>query len=147
MAAAVALKHGIKMCFRCNCRAGDYELGHSRAHAHCHKNDSRKNTICLARSPKTFVSFFTTLHEIGHCVHPQGCYGVAKTRALAEHNATEWAKNVCRELNVPLKRKVIAKYNWYIGNKVARGIRRGLTKVPSELRKYGVKENADYPRK
>lgn len=133
IAGVIAQQHGIVMCYRCTCTTGTYELGHSRAHAH-----TKEKKICLAVPPKTFKSFFTVMHEIGHCVHPQGAYGVAKTRALAEHNATEWAKKVCRELKIPLKRKVIASYDAYIGRKIARGLRRGLQTVPKELKRYAV---------
>ena len=123
--------HGIEVCFRCNCRTGSYELGHSRAHAHC-----KERKICLSVVPRSFKSFFTAMHEIGHVVHPQGNYSSSYPRALAEHNATEWAKEKCRELGVPLKRKVLASYKSYIRNKIARGLRRGLQEVPAELKHY-----------
>jgi hypothetical protein len=133
IAGVIAQQHGIAMCYRCNCRTGSYDLGHSRAHAH---KEGRK--ICLSALPKTFKSFFTVLHEIGHIVHPKGHsgYGQSGTRAEGEHYATEWAKDVCRKLHIPLKRKVIASYNRYITNKVERGLRRGLRAVPAEVRKY-----------
>lgn len=131
----LVLQHGIVVCFRCSCTTGSYELGHSRAHAHCREG---KRKICLAAVPRGYVSFFTALHEIGHIVHPQGNYSSSYPRALAEHNATEWAKTEMRRLGLPLKRKEMAKYNRYISSKVARGLRRGLQHVPAALRKYGV---------
>jgi hypothetical protein len=124
-------QHGIEVCFRCTCTAKAYETGHSRAHAHV-----KERKICLAAVPRGFTSFFTALHEIGHVVHPQGGYSSSYPRALAEHNATEWAKERCRELGVPLKRKVMQAYKSYITNKIERGIRRGLQTVPAALRHY-----------
>src|SRR3990167_379154 len=125
------MHHGIEVCFRCKCRGAGYEMGHSRAHAHV-----KEKKICLASVPRGFPSFFTAMHEIGHIVHPQGDYSSSYPRALAEHNATEWAKDKCRALGVRLRRKTIAQYNSYIGNKVGRGLRRRLQHVPAELRKY-----------
>jgi hypothetical protein len=129
----LVMHHGIEVCFRCGCRGAGYDMCHSRAHAHV-----EEKKICLAAVPKGYISFFTALHEIGHIVAPEGSYKNASCRALAEHNATEWAKNEMRKLGLPLRRKEMAKYNRYIGNKVARGLRRGLRHVPSVLRKYGV---------
>lgn len=131
VAGVIAQQHGVTMCYRCTCTAKKYETGHSRAHAHC-----KERKICLAVPPRTFKSFFTVMHEIGHIAHPQGSYGKAKTRALAEHNATEWAKDVCRKLHIPLKRKVMQEYKSYITDKIQRGLRRGLQAVPTELRSY-----------
>ena len=145
----VVMAHGIEVCFKCKClgaperdpqgqfvRGADgkviiRELGHSRDHAHC-----KERKICLSAVPRGFPSFFTAMHEIGHIVHPQGNYGVAKTRAVAEHNATEWAKQECRRLGVRIRRKTIKQYDSYIKEKVERGLRRGLRVVPSEVRKY-----------
>lgn len=126
-------EHRIAVCYSCKCRGAGYEMGHSRAHAHC-----KIRTICLSAVPRGYVSFFTALHEIGHIVHPQGNYSSSYPRALSEHNATEWAKQELRKLGVPVRRKEMAKYNDYIGNKVARGLRRGLRYVPPVLLKYGV---------
>lgn len=127
----LALMYGIEICFKCKCRGAGYEMGHSRAHAH-----TREMKVCLDAVPRGYRSFFTFLHELGHCLAPHGSYYNAKTRAVAEHNATEWAKVEMRKLGLPLKRKVIAQYDAYIKNKVERGLRRGLQVVPAEVRKY-----------
>ena len=129
----LVMHHGLEVCFGCTCTTGTYELGHSRAHAHV-----KEKKICLAAVPKGYPSFFAALHEIGHIVHPQGSYSSSYPRSLAEHNATDWAKKKLRELGIPVRRKVVAKYDAYIGNKVARGLRRGLRHVPAVLRKYSV---------
>ena len=123
--------YGIEVCYKCGCRGAGYEMGHSRAHAHC---KSRK--ICLARIPRGYASFFTALHEMGHILALRGNYSSSYPRALAEHNATEWAKTEIKKLGLPLKRKVVAGYNAYIKDKVERGLRRGLQTVPAELRRY-----------
>lgn len=123
--------HNIKVCYRCGCRGAGYEMGHSRAHAH---TESRK--ICLASEPKGYASFFTVLHEIGHIVAEKASYSSGVPRALAEHNATEWAYQELRRRGLPIKRKVKAEYSAYITNKIERGLRRGLQVVPKELRKY-----------
>lgn len=86
--------------------------------------------------PRGYKSFFTFLHECGHILHPQGGYAgsmnAAKTRGLAEYNATLWAKAKLKELGLPVKRDVSASYDRYVKNKIARGLRRG-GKVPAEL--------------
>jgi hypothetical protein len=129
----LVMNHGIEVCFMCQCRGSSTPLHHSRAHAHC---DSRK--ICLSNVPTTYGRFLTALHEIGHIVAENASYQDNVPRALAEHNATEWAYTEMRKLGLPIKRKHKAKYDWYIGNKIARGLRRGLQHVPSVLRKYSV---------
>lgn len=128
--AELLAKHNITACYRCECRGAGYAMGHSRAHAHV---DERK--ICLASAPKGYSSFFTILHEIGHIVAPQASYKSGVPRALAEHNATEWAYGILREYKIPIKRKIRREYDAYISNKIARGVRRGLKVIPSVLRK------------
>ena len=135
------IHHGIEVCFRCKCRAKTYELGHSRPHAHF---EERK--ICLAMIPKTFTSFFTAMHEIGHIVHPKASYGKGYPRSLAEWNATQWAVEKCRALKVPIRRKVIASYRAYVKNKIERGLRRGLQNVPRELRKLKATPSTEVAR-
>jgi len=129
----LTLMYGIKVCFKCDCRGAGYEMGHSRAHAH-----TEEMKICLSAVPKGYSSFFTALHEMGHCLALRGSYSSNYPRALAEHNATEWAKAELRKLGIPVRRKIVARYDAYIGNKVARGLRRGLRNVPAVLRKYRV---------
>ena len=130
----LVLMYGITVCFKCGCRGAGYEMGHSRAHAH-----TKENKICLAAIPRGYRSFFTALHELGHCLALRGSYSSSYPRALAEHNATEWAKQELRKLGLPVRRKVVALYDAYIQNKVERGLRRGLQYVPAELRKYKKK--------
>lgn len=127
----LTLMYGIDVCYKCRCRGAGYDMGHSRAHAH---TEERK--ICLARIPKTFTSFFTALHEMGHILALRANYNKGYPRALAEHNATEWAYAECKKLGIPIKRKVRKEYSDYIRNKIARGLRRGLQVVPAELRRY-----------
>lgn len=120
----------IKVCYRCNCRTGTYELGHSRSHAHV-----KERKVCLATEPKSRKSLFTFLHEIGHIVADKADYSLGVPRALAEFNATEWAKREMREnLHIPIPRKIVQSYNDYIRNKIERGLRRGLRIVPAQLR-------------
>ena len=83
-------------------------------------------------APRGYKSFFTFLHECGHILEPNADYSTARTRALAEYRATEWAKRKLRELGLPIKRDVSAAYDRYIKNKIARGLRRGGS-VPPEL--------------
>ncbi len=123
-------EHNIAVCYRCGCRGAGYEMGHSRSHAHV---DERK--ICLASEPKGYVSFFTALHEMGHIVASNASYKSRVPRALAEHNATEWAYGILRTHKIPIKRRVKREYDAYISNKIARGVRRGLKVVPPVLRK------------
>ena len=120
----------IQVCYRCNCTAGTYELGHSRSHAHV-----KERKICLSAPPRGKASLFTLLHEIGHIVAYQADYSSGVPRSLAEYNATEWAKLEMRNnlhMSVPLK--ITRSYNAYVRNKIARGLRRGLKKVPAKLR-------------
>jgi len=125
------MKHGINVCFRCRCRGSQVPLGHSRAHAHV---EDRK--ICLANVPTSYGRFLTAFHEIGHIVAENASYRNGTNRALAEHNATEWAYTRMRELGMPIKRKHKSRYDSYIREKINRGLRRGLKVVPKELRKY-----------
>lgn len=126
----LSLEHRIIVCFECECRGAGYVMGHSRAHAHV---DERK--ICLATQPKGYSSFFTALHEMGHIVAKNASYSSGVPRALAEHNATEWAYEELRKRGIPIKRRVKREYDAYISNKIARGVRRGLKVVPPELRR------------
>ena len=128
--AGLLAKHNITACYRCECRGAGYAMGHSRAHAHI---DERK--ICLASEPKGYSSFFTALHEIGHIVAENASYKSGVPRALAEHNATEWAYQILRAHELPIKRKTRRAYDAYISDKVARGVRRGLKVIPAVLRR------------
>jgi hypothetical protein len=63
---------------------------------------------------------FTFLHEVGHIVAEKADYSSGVPRALAEYNATEWAKREMREnlhLSVPIK--ITQRYNAYVKNKNA----------------------------
>lgn len=126
MAVAIAAEHNIKTSWR-KCRGYAYV-------------DKR---FIECPEPRGYKSFFTFLHEVGHIVEPKANYQQAKTRALAEHLATEWAKRKLRELGLPVKRTVAAEYERYIKNKIARGLRRGGT-VPVELKHLakGVTRNS-----
>lgn len=120
MAEAIAAEHNINTVWR-QCRG--YSFG--------------KDRRVECPEPRGYKSFFTFLHEVGHIVHPQGGYqgsgNPAKTRALAEYNATVWAKEKLRELGLPVKRKVSQSYDLYVKDKIARGLRRGGA-VPTELK-------------
>lgn len=119
-------KYSITLCPRSVCTCW------GRPHAH---PESRK--ICKMDLPKGRSSLFEFLHEVGHIVHPQGGYkgdrNPAKTRALAEYNATQWAITEMRALGYPVPLRQIKAYNRYVSNKIARGLRRGLKRVPREL--------------
>lgn len=130
LAHQIASEYGIETCTKCECRGAGYAMGHSRAHAH-----TKEKKICLNHLPNSYKSFFTFLHEVGHCVEPGANY-YQSTRAVAEHRATEWAKRKLRELKIPVRRKVVASYDRYITSKVERGLRRGLRVIPAEVRKY-----------
>jgi len=90
--------------------------------------------------PHRRSTLFDFLHEVGHIVHPQGGYkgdgdkNYAETRALAEFNATQWAIEAFKTEGIPVPRKQKREYDRYIRNKIARGLRRGLKKVPTEIR-------------
>lgn len=104
-----------------------------------------KERVIDCTEPRGYKSFFTFLHEVGHIVEPKANYQQAKTRALAEYLATEWAIRKLRELDMPVKREVKASYDRYIKNKIARGLRRG-GKVPKELAHIakGINKNSYY---
>ncbi len=120
----------ITICYKCNCRTGSYDLGHSRDHAHI-----KERKVCLAVKPKSRKSLFTFLHEVGHIVAYKADYTSGVPRALAEYNATEWAKREMRDnLHISVPLKVIRGYNNYISDKIARGLRRGLKTVPTQIR-------------
>lgn len=127
----LVMNHLIEVCFRCQCRGSKEPLGHSRAHAH---TEDRK--ICLSNAPTSYGRFLSALHELGHILADKADYTSGVPRALAEHNATEWAYAEMRKLGLPIKRKHKAKYDAYISEKVARGLRRGLRVVPKELQKF-----------
>ena len=129
----LVLMYGVEVCFKCNCRTGSYDLGHSRSHAHI---EERK--ICLANVPTSYGRFLTALHEIGHLQALRGGYTGKHLRAEAEHNATQWAYQEMRKLGLPIKRKYKAKYSAYIRNKIDRALRRGLNpkRIPLCLKKY-----------
>jgi hypothetical protein len=115
--------------------------GRTHAHGYIGNPDSEKK-ICKMALPKTRLSLFDFLHEVGHIVHPQGGYAgskdgnPAKTRALAEYNATQWAiKEMQRRIGVAVPRKRAQEYNRYVKCKIARGLRRGLKRIPKEIRR------------
>jgi len=116
-----------------------------RTHSHGSIFSSKQlKRICKCELPKTRISLLTFLHEVGHIVHPQGGYkgtkdgNAAKTRGLAEYNATQWALEEMRKNGVKAKRKQVQAYNRYVTDKIARGIRRG-GKVPKELQRLKPK--------
>src|SRR3990172_3732136 len=105
----------------------------SRPHAHGSLFvEPSKRKICKLDIPQRRSTLFDLFHEIGHIVHPQGGYkgdgdkNYAKTRALAEFNATQWAVETFRAEGLAVPRKQTREYNRYIRNKIARGLRRGL---------------------
>src|SRR3990167_11310358 len=82
----------ITICYRCNCTTRSYELGHSRSHAHI-----KERKICLDAEPKTRITLFHFLHEVGHIIAENADYVSGVPRSIAEYNATEWAKREMKE--------------------------------------------------
>ena len=92
----------------------------SRTHAHC--DGTRR--VCKWKRVDSYRSLFTLLHEIGHIeANTPGM-----KRCEEESTATLWAIKRMREIGLPIKRKVTAKYKDYIRMTYERGIRRGLRK-------------------
>jgi hypothetical protein len=108
----------------------------SRVHAH-----PTTRTICKMELPKSRVSLFELLHEIGHIVDANGAKG---TRAEEEAHATQWAIDKMRELGYSVPRKVLDRYERYIQMTFDRGLRRGGYKkeVPDILKPYAKKSRA-----
>lgn len=84
--------------------------------------------------PKSRTSLFDFLHEVGHIVAEKANYGKGYPRALAEYNATQWGITEMRTRSIVVPRKQVKDYNRYVRDKLARGLRRGLKKVPAEIR-------------
>ena len=133
----VCERYKITICYRCTCTTGTYELGHSRSHAH-----TKERKVCLSRPPRTRISWFDFLHEVGHVVAEKADYTSGVPRSLAEYNATEWAKAYMKNMRLPIPRKTLREYNAYVTDKIARGLRRGLRRVPKELSHLKPKTSA-----
>ena len=120
----------IKLCPRNQCTCWDRPHSHGRI-----GDNSEERKICKMDLPKTRLSLFDFLHEVGHIVAEKADYGKGYPRSLAEYNATQWAiKEMQRRIGVAVPRKRVQEYNQYVQSKIARGLRRGLRKVPAEIR-------------
>lgn len=104
----VILRYGIKINTNSKCW--------SRTHAHV-----KERMVCKWDSKNSIASTFTLFHEIGHIQTTTS----KMRRAEQEYYATTWAIDKCKEygLNVPVA--IIDKYQRYIVNEIARGLRRG----------------------
>lgn len=116
-------KYKITLCPRTVCTCW------SRTHAHV-----KERKICKIDLPKSRVALFDFLHEVGHIVAEKANYTSNVPRALAEYNATQWGITEMQRSNISVPRKQVKSYNRYVKNKLARGLRRGLRKVPAEIR-------------
>ncbi|MBR5227544.1 MAG: hypothetical protein IKV94_02795 [Clostridia bacterium] len=96
---------------------------YGRTHVHI-----KKRTICKWKQTNSIVSTFTLLHEIGHCENNNS----KMRRCEEEYNATQWALDKCVELNIDVPLKIIQKYQRYIYNELARGLRRNGSGYPSK---------------
>src|SRR3990167_5000994 len=96
-------KYQISICPRETCRC----WGRTHAHGSLFVDPERRK-VCKITLPQQRSTLFDFLHEVGHIVHPQGGYkgdgdkNYAKTRALAEFNATQWVTEAFRENGVPV---------------------------------------------
>lgn len=120
-------EHSIEYCPREVCKCW------SRPHAH-----PKERKICKIPLPTGRKSLFDFLHEVGHIVHPRA--GIKKElRAVEEYYATYYAKCEMRKLGVAVAKDQAKGYDRYITMSLARALRRGLKKVPSEIRQYKPK--------
>ena len=94
---------------------------------HAHMDGTRR--ICKWNQADSYKSTFGLFHEIGHIeANKKGM-----KRFEQEQSATQWCIDELRRNNLPIKRKLVAKYRAYIEMTYARGKRRGLKKVEVDL--------------
>lgn len=96
---------------------------YSRTHVH-----PRERRICKWKQSNSIRSTFTLLHEIGHCENNNS----KMRRCEEEYHATEWALKKCKELGIEVSQDIINKYQRYIDNELARGLRRHGNNLPSK---------------
>ena len=114
-------KYRIDICDGTRCEDGDW----SRTHAH-----PKQRRVCKWRQANSVVSTFELLHEIGHIENNN----TSMRRCEQEYAATMWAMAKCNEYHISIPDRIIASYQQYIDNELARGIRRGGSGYPKSLK-------------
>lgn len=88
----------------------------TRTHAH-----PKLRQVCKWKQANSIPSTFTLLHEVGHIETDRP----GMRRAEQEYHATVWALERCKEYSIEVPRALIEKYQKYIDEEKARGMRRG----------------------
>ncbi|MBR5845522.1 MAG: hypothetical protein IKY65_04615 [Rikenellaceae bacterium] len=103
-------KYGVRISAGCplGCRV--------RTHAH-----PRLRQVCKWKPSSSLPSTFTLLHEVGHIETDRA----GMRRAEQEYHATVWALERCKEYGLEVPSALIGKYQKYIDQEKARGLRRG----------------------
>jgi len=116
------------------CLLSIYELNVTKINKGMYGCVYRNNHNIEIPNPKTEKSFAICLHEIGHKVlkHNKG-----KKRFIEEFEAWNYALNVFRILEIPIKNNVRNRYKKSIRYSISKAVRRGLNpkKIPSEIKR------------
>lgn len=104
---------------------------YSRTHMHI-----KQRKLCKWNRANSIKSTFTLLHEVGHCENNNS----KMRRCEEEYYATQWAIDKCKEFDIEIPSNIVTRYQRYIYNELARGLRRGGSNYPTkeELTLKGV---------
>lgn len=114
----IITKYRIDICDGTKCK-NDW----SRTHAHV-----KERRVCKWKQLNSVISTFTLLHEVGHIETTK----TKMRRCESEYYATQWAIKQCKLYGIEIPEKTIEKYQRYIFNELARGVRRGGSNYPSK---------------
>ena len=96
-----------------------------RTHAHI-----KERMVCKWSQKNSITSTFTLFHEIGHIETTKS----KMRRCESEFYATIWAIEELKKYGVEVPDSILLKYQRYIDMELGRGIRRGGSCYPSELK-------------
>jgi len=97
----------------------------------CH--DGRVARLIQSPQPKGPMSAAVFLHEVGH--HAIG-FNRYKPRCLEEHMAWQWALAAMAEHGIAITPRVRRRVDRSMRYALAKAVRRGMKRVPLELRRY-----------
>lgn len=92
-------------------------------------------------TPRSFTSFFTGLHELGHIMSGHKAWD-GKPEYVWEYEAYQWALDFCRNRGIPVPKRTVDNERNIIAEKVKEETDLGTRKLNANIVKF-VKEGSD----
>ena len=92
-------------------------------------------------APRSFTSFFTGLHELGHIVSGHKAWD-GKPEYVWEYEAYQWALRFCENRGIPVPKRTVDNERNIIAEKVKEEADFGTQKLNANIVKF-VKEGSD----